>query len=246
MVIVAIYGAKQGWFNSLAPQFNLSNNLPGNNYGSNNPYQVVTQTQQQYITQGNTPLGSSGAACQIALARTSINMGDNLAGQLTSNRPATQVNVYHRLVGEAINPNIITGVTDAQGSWLAFSGQINIPGIYQIAATLNFLSEGIEIACTPIVTVTVHGLLIVPAVSSVAMGSNFQVDVYSDTPNTAIEIQQRLTTNPAWASLVPVGTNAGGHYSVITQLPSTGNWLMRAYNRGSGALSNEAAIYVGI
>lgn len=245
VAIVAIYGAKQGWFNNLAPQFNLSNNLPGSNYGYST-YQMVTQTQQQYITQTPaTPLGSSGASCQIALARTSINVGDNLAGQLTSNRPGTQVNIYHRLMGEAINPNIITGVTDAQGSWLAFSGQINIPGIYQIAATLDFVSERVEIACTPVVTVTVHSNpLIDVQPTSQMIGLPLTFNVYSDQPNLFIEIQYSNDGGMNWNRQTSQQTNQGGHYvyNLPNACPSVGPYLFRTFDPVEGFSTNQAQV----
>lgn len=244
MVIVAIYGAKQGWFNNLAPQFNLSNNFPGSNSGYT-PYSVVTQTQQQYITQGATPLGSNGAACQIALARTSINVGDNLAGQLTSNRPSTQVNIYHRLMGEAVNPNVITGFTDSQGSWLAFSGQIVIPGIYQIAATLDFVSEGVEIACIPIVTVTVHSNPLIDVTpTSQMIGLPLTFNVYSDEPNLFIEIQYSVDGGATWNHQTSQQTNQGGHYVyyVANACPSVGPYLFRTFDPVEGFSTNQVQV----
>lgn len=245
LILVIVYGSQHGWF-QINPQLNINNGGGYNGYGN----QVVTQTQTaqnsytQYVTQSTTSLGSGGASCQIAVTRTAINMGENIAGQLTSNRAGVQVNVYHRLMGEALNPNVLTGLTDQSGSWLAFSGQITIPGIYQIAATLNFPSQGVEVPCTPIITVTVHGLLIDLGVGRVNVGTNFQIDVYSDAPYSDVTIQERLAPAVAWTSLAPVRTSAGGHYSVVTSLGSVGDWQMRAYNPASGATSNEPWINV--
>jgi hypothetical protein len=155
---------------------------------------VYTQTQ---IVTTSSSLGAAGASCQIALTRTTINAGENVAGQLTSNRAGVEVQIFHRLVGEAIDPNVITGLTDNQGSWLAFSGQILIPGIYQIGAALNFPAQSTSVPCTPIITVTVHGFLVQLDRTSVSMGSPFNINVYSDMPSQAFEVQYRLTSDPA-------------------------------------------------
>lgn len=211
--------------------------------------QYVPQTQTQYVSQTSSVLGASGASCQIALSSTAINMGENIVGQLTSNRAGVEVDVYHRLVGEPVSPQVITGLTDAQGSWIAFSGQITTPGIYQIFAALNFPSQGVEVPCTPIITVTVHGFTISVNPDSVGGGFPFTVDVYSDMPGETIEIQYRLSTDPVWITLVTVPssrTNMGGHYTTTTSLSGFGDFIYRAYDRSTGALSNEEWIWVGL
>jgi hypothetical protein len=206
-------------------------------------YTIIQQTITQ---QGTTPLGASGASCQIALTRTEINMGESIAGQLTSNRAGVEVDVYHRLTGEPVSPSVITGLTDAQGSWIAFSGQLTQPGVYQILAALNFPSEGVQVPCTPTITLVVHGLQITVN-PQVASSGQVTIDVYSDTPSTSIEVQMRLSFDPTWYTLAntPQFTNFGGHYEiayVFNGHAMPGTYLFRAYNRGTGALSNEVQV----
>jgi len=189
---------------------------------------VVSGQVTSVITSVVTPsaLGPGGASCQIMVSDTDINAGDNIGGQLTSNRVGIEVNIFHRLMGEAMNPNPIVGITNAQGSWIAFSGTIDQLGIYQLAAALNFPAQGVMVACTPIITVTVHGLRISVNPDSIpkAVLSDIIIDVYSDHPNSVIAVQDQTSVLPVWALTTSVTTNAGGHGTVTLHVITGSDW----------------------
>ncbi len=214
----------------------LTSTMPGG-------YTIIQQTVTQQVSSS---LGAAGANCRIEVSPTSVNLGQRIGGTLTSNRPNVDVKVYHRLVGEPVSSEIIPGHTDAQGSWGALSGLLTQPGIYHILATLDFTSEHVEVPCAPIPTIVVHGLQI--AVNpQVASSGQVTIDVYSDTPSTSIEVQMRYFADPNWYTLAstPQNTNLGGHYEipyVFDGHARLGTYIFRAYNRATGALSNEVQV----
>jgi hypothetical protein len=211
---------------------------------------VVTTTSTNAVASSSSAFASSTALpsefCQFSFTGLDIlneaGAGQTVTGQLVSNRPFAMATVTNNLVGEPSSPIVATGKADIHGGWYGFSEPFPNPGVYQIKSHIE-TPEGI-FQC-PTVPLTVHGLLITTP-SSVSSGSPFQIDVHSDTPTTGIEVQYRNVNDAAWITMTTQTTNLGGHYSTLYSLPTMGNYLFRAYNRNTGALSNEAAIFAGL
>jgi len=186
--------------------------------------QTATQTQTQTVQP--TQPGISGASCSLALpGGTDINMGQPIWGQVGSNRAGREVVGIGMLLGEPSSSQQMTlGLTDANGQLYASSPAFNVPGLYQISASIIFGAD--VLTCVGTYVVTVHGLLISVNPDSIPKGilSDVTIEVFSDHPGSTIQIQDQTSASPSWTSSYTVTTNAGGHGIITLHIITGSNW----------------------
>lgn len=178
------------------------------------------QTQTQTQTVASTQPGIDGATCALALpGGTDINMGASFWAQVTSNRAGREVRGTGMLLGEPSSSQVMTlGLTDVNGQLYVASPAINLPGLYEISATMIFGAS--TLPCVGLYIVTVHGLYIVVTPDTMPNGvlTQVNIDVYSDRPTQQITVEYRSNITPAWSSWGIVTTNQAGHGYMFTNV----------------------------
>jgi len=191
-------------------------------------YATQTQTQTQTMTVQSTPSGP--ASITIAVNKHQLNAGEILGGAVYTNRVGAQIDIYMRRQAATHQwKKILSGLTDSQGQYTAAS-QINVPGVYEVKATLT--AEGKD---SNILTIVVVGFAISVDPDQVTVTSVATIQVYCNIGNMAVEIRRSTDNFATWTTIHSGNLDASGYLFLNINVGlTTGTFQFRAYSPGTG------------